>query len=97
MRACARGHSGRNEGAVKRRDGTGRRWRLRGQPTHVMKTSLVEKHVQRGLVKCNAYLREQGYDMSEFGAATKDAAKSSPLIKPKPLTKLAEQVESSDE
>jgi RNA polymerase sigma-70 factor (ECF subfamily) len=59
--------------------------------------SMVEKHVQRGLVKCNAYLREQGYDMSEFGATTKDAAKSSPLTKPKPLTKLAEQVESSDE
>ena len=31
--------------------------------------SAVEKHVTNGLLKCNRYLREQGYEPSEFGAA----------------------------
>ncbi len=31
--------------------------------------SAVEKHVTNGLLKCNQYLREQGYQPSEFGAA----------------------------
>lgn len=30
--------------------------------------SAVEKHVAVGLLKCNAYLRAQGYEPSEFGA-----------------------------
>lgn len=34
--------------------------------------SAVEKHVTLGLLKCNAYLREHGYEPSEFGAAEKD-------------------------
>lgn len=33
--------------------------------------SSVEKHVALGLVKCNAYLRAQGYEPSEFGAVDK--------------------------
>jgi len=31
--------------------------------------SAVEKHVANGLLKCNAYLRAQGYDPAEFGAS----------------------------
>lgn len=31
--------------------------------------SAVEKHVTVGLVKCDAYLRDHGYEPSEFGAA----------------------------
>ncbi len=31
--------------------------------------SAVEKHVTTGLLRCNKYLREQGYKPSEFGAA----------------------------
>jgi RNA polymerase sigma factor (sigma-70 family) len=31
--------------------------------------SAVEKHVTTGLLKCNKYLRAQGYQPSEFGAA----------------------------
>lgn len=34
--------------------------------------SAVEKHVANGLVKCNSYLRELGYEPSEFGAEIKD-------------------------
>ncbi len=33
--------------------------------------SAVEKHVTTGLLRCNIYLREQGYKPSEFGAAIK--------------------------
>ncbi len=33
--------------------------------------SAVEKHVVTGLLKCNAYLREHGYDPAEFGAVAK--------------------------
>ena len=33
--------------------------------------SAVEKHVTTGLLRCNKYLREQGYKPSEFGAAIK--------------------------
>ena len=32
--------------------------------------SAVEKHLTVGLVKCDAYLRERGYDPSEFGGAS---------------------------
>ena len=42
--------------------------------------SAVEKHVSKGLLKCNRYLREQGYAPSEFGAAIKMASKSSPKV-----------------
>lgn len=39
--------------------------------------SAVEKHVTSGLLKCNAYLRGHGYDVSEFGAKqTKEAPPS---------------------
>ncbi|PCI64626.1 MAG: RNA polymerase subunit sigma-24 [Kordiimonadales bacterium] len=31
--------------------------------------SAVEKHVMVGLLKCNSYLREHGYDAAEFGGA----------------------------
>lgn len=37
----------------------------------------VEKHVTNGLLKCNRYLCEQGYEPSEFGAAL-NAAKKAP-------------------
>lgn len=47
--------------------------------------SAVEKHVMTGLLKCNAYLREHGYDPREF-AATDDT-------RPQPKTAAA----SSDE
>lgn len=33
--------------------------------------SAVEKHVTSGLLKCNAYLRDHGYDAAEFGAPQK--------------------------
>jgi len=35
--------------------------------------SAVEKHVTLGLLKCNAFLRAQGYEPSEFGAAETEA------------------------
>ncbi len=38
--------------------------------------SAVEKHVLTGLLKCNAYLRDHGYDPSEFGGAPVGPAKS---------------------
>lgn len=31
----------------------------------------VEKHIATGLVKCNQYFKEQGYDPSEFGASVR--------------------------
>lgn len=46
--------------------------------------SAVEKHVANGLVKCNKYLREQGYEPSEFGAvinAAKQDKASSKLLR----------------
>lgn len=39
--------------------------------------SAVEKHVATGLMKCNAYLREHGYEPSEFGAVVKAQKPSS--------------------
>lgn len=30
--------------------------------------SMVEKHVTVGLIKCSQYMREEGYDLSDFGA-----------------------------
>jgi RNA polymerase sigma factor (sigma-70 family) len=38
--------------------------------------STVEKHVTRGLLRCGRYLREQGYEPSEFGSAIKEAKKA---------------------
>ena len=38
----------------------------------------VEKHVTNGLLKCNRYLSEQGYDPTEFGAAIKAAKTATP-------------------
>ena len=38
--------------------------------------SAVEKHVVNGLLKCNQYLREQGYEPAEFGAAIKVVQKN---------------------
>lgn len=38
--------------------------------------SAVEKHVTTGLLKCNKYLRDQGYKPSEFGAAIKVAQRT---------------------
>lgn len=37
--------------------------------------SAVEKHVTTGLLKCNKYLRDQGYKPSEFGAAINEVQK----------------------
>jgi RNA polymerase sigma factor (sigma-70 family) len=48
--------------------------------------SAVEKHVTNGLLKCNRYLREQGYDPAEFGAAIK-AAKNAPRSEVRAMVK----------
>jgi RNA polymerase sigma-70 factor (ECF subfamily) len=42
--------------------------------------SAVEKHVANGLLKCNAYLRAQGYDPSEFGVPA-SAGKAAHLVR----------------
>jgi len=47
--------------------------------------SAVEKHVTSGLLKCNAYLREHGYNASEFGA--KNSGSSAAPKSSKPISK----------
>ena len=43
--------------------------------------STVEKRVAAALLACNAYLRDQGYDPAEFGAAGEAKAKSGTVLK----------------
>ncbi len=53
--------------------------------------SAVEKHVALGLVKCNAYLREQGYEPSEFGAVEKVKVPGDGMVKQKTTARSDEQ------
>ncbi len=42
--------------------------------------SAVEKHVTAGLLKCHAYLKEHGFEPSEFGGAAKKPNRSKVIV-----------------
>lgn len=43
--------------------------------------STVEKRVAAALIACNAYLRDQGYDPAEFGAASEAKAQTGTILR----------------